>query len=464
MWGVSYFLLLKHDIKDEGESIMKKTKALLLLGSLLFAMCVSGCSSADTTSSDKESSVVSEQSKESSEASKEVSDEKQDTIGQTKEKADIEALASDSVFNVNWYTQEGEYAAGTSFLLDSNVHGEKLLVTAFHFLWPDEADTFTGKQLPEFILGGEIYRITDYEATSASLKSCLIIEDADVAPAVNKDVAAFTIQNGEDLKTLTWTDTVKTGEKVFLLANLWDTEDIHENCVYEGEVIGVEDGVLYYNLDGTPGTAGASGGPIVNEYGEVVAIHIGSGGGIYMAHTAESFMKQIEKSAVSDIVYSEPIAGEAEDISAETYLEYIDFALDEKVMGSYFDVQIDAVEVCDTLMGEACLEGYQYVLLDISVWAPQGVTEAVTMNDYDFCLEWEEEYCYPLEYGWTSEQLKEEYSITQEGTSGQLVFLAPLEKETVKLTFANYYYEDEASAAIYGVYSAVEIPLENWTR
>ncbi len=370
--------------------------------------------------------------------------------------SEIEALASERIFNVNWYTQEGDYSAGTSFLIDSEVHGEKLLVTAFHYLWPDEANTFTGNELPEYVTGGEIFSAYTDESTGAGIKNCVIIEDADVAPAINKDVAAFTVQNAEGLKTLeVASEQPMTGDKIYLLADLWDTEDVHENCVYEAEVISCEDGVLNYKIDSKYGTAGASGAPIVNEYGEVVAIHIGSGFAWKMAHLADSFMEQINGSVISDIAYSAEFpADEGEEIPLYTLSR-------EEILNSvYFDMSIDSVSVTDSIQEQTAPEGYQYVIIDVTLTALD--SEPVYMYYSDFALSWGEEYCLPLETGWTDNQLPDEYMVSNTGTSGQMIFYAPKDMPEVIFNYQDYYvYEDE----IYDIaYYEVMLPMENWTR
>lgn len=422
-----------------------KTKKLLLLNLLILAVLLTGCSSAKATDTEKSSK---------SETQTEVSNT-------NKEKADIEALAAECIYNVYWETQDDFYSAGTSFLMDSDVHGEKLLVTAFHFLWPDDADTFTGSELPEYVLSGELYNAYTDKFANASLKNCLIIEDADAVPNVNKDVAAFTIYGGDALKTLPLATTApKEGDTVYLLASLWDTDDIHENCVYEGKVSSVDDGVLYYTLEGKPGTTGASGAPIVNEYGEVVAIHMGSNPFYYVAHATDSFLEQINKATISDITYPEATA--VDNDAEET--EYYEFSREEKVSSMFYDVQIDGVTISDTMQGQSCLEGYQYVTVDISLNTASGMTSPVSMYYSDFILEWVEDYCYPLEYGLTENQLPDEYMITQDTTSGQLVFMAPVDAEQVYFSFIDYYYTEDSDEVGYGAYYSIVVPVENWTR
>lgn len=144
-----------------------KLKKLVAVNILILTALLTGCSSSDTKSAAKNDS------KSEAEVQKEAEDKKQEETVQ--EKADIEALAAECMYNVYWYTQDDAYSAGTAFVMDSDVYGEKLLVTAFHFLWPDDADTFSGSELPEFVLGGEIYNGSTYEFTNATLKNCVVI-------------------------------------------------------------------------------------------------------------------------------------------------------------------------------------------------------------------------------------------------------------------------------------------------
>lgn len=448
-----------------------KLKKLLAMSMVLASVLLTGCGASEAEEADNTAPSQSQESsegknspftkensqgntqKESREAGKEESTAKNE---ETKKPADVEALAAECVYNVYWYTEDGSYSAGTSFLMDSDVHGEPLLVSAFHYLWPDNADTFTGSELPDYVSGGEIYNAYTGDFTYATLKNCLIIEDADAVPAIDKDVSAFTIQDGDDLKTLPLAEKpAKEGEKIYLLAYLGDTEEFHENCVYEGEVAQVEDGVIYYTLEGKPGTSGASGAPIVNEYGEVVAIHMASNAMYYAGHTAESFLEQINNGKLSDVTY------EAYEVMEPT--EYLYFERDEKVSSMFYDVQVDAVAVSDSLDGES-FEGYRFVVIDVSLNAAKTETEPVPMYYSDFALEWEEEYCEPLEEGWTDNQLPDEYYITQEVTKGRLVFMAPVEENELIFSFIDTYYTDDPDDTNVDKYYGIEIPVENWSR
>ncbi len=431
---------------------LKKTSAFSLI---LLSALLAGCSS-DKTADTAGSQTQAENSTQTN------TTEQSEGAESTKEKADLENLAANGIFNVSWHTQDGDYTSGTSFLIDSEVHGEKLIVSAFHYLWPDDADTFTGAELPDYVTGGEIYQAYDFSATGATLKNCLIIEDADAVPATDKDVSAFTIQGNDDLMTLPLaTEMPETGDSIYLLANLWDTDDIHENCIYEGEFMYEENGVFYYELDSKYGTTGASGAPIVNEYGEVLAIHIGSNGSIRVAHTASSFMEQINKGTVSDITYSSEFSTED---TASSDSKYLSFAREDYVESMFYNVQLDGVTFTDTLEGQAAETGYQYAIIDLSLNANESISEPVYMNYANFVLDWTDDYSFPLEAGYSDNQLPDEYTLTQDITSGQLIFLVPTDVTEVYFAFIDYYYTEDSEDVQYGDYYEITLPVENWTR
>lgn len=441
---------------------MKNKRFSLLLCLLLVVLALGGCGSQKIEEADniKESMDTVKDEKTSA-------DNKQEEVTEDRAKLsmeEIEALAKERAFNVHWFTEEGDYSSGTAFVMDSEKHGQKLLVTAFHFLWPDEADTFTGEELPEFVHGGEIYNAYEGTFTNASLKNCLVIKDADAVPVVDKDVAAFTIQNGEDLKTLSLAKNMpKKGDTIYLLASLWDGDVINENCVYPGKVEDVDGGVLYYSLEGKPKTTGASGGPVINEYGEVVAMHMASNPFSFIGHMPNSFGKMIEAATISDITYA-PIVHDEEHNHDEDEVHMEEYTYEERVSTMFYDVQINGVTFTDTLAEVTCEEGQQFMVIDVSLCTADGVDEPIDMYYYDFAAEWVDGHCEPLETGLVEGQLPEEYTITDEETRGNLVFYVPKDEETYVLSCIDYYYVDEAEGPQYGTYYVIYLPTEDWEK
>lgn len=444
---------------------MKNKKFSLLLCFMLVILALAGCGNQKTEETDSRKESVEENQDKGKD--KEVSTEKkQEDASEEREKLsmeEIEMLAKERVFNVHWYTEEGDYSSGTASVIDSEKHGQKLLVTAFHFLWPDDADTFTGEELPGFVHGGIISYAREGAFSGASLKNCLVIKDANAVPVVDKDVAAFTIQGGEDLKTLPLAKTMpEVGDTIYLLASLWDGDVINDNCVYPGKVEDVNGGVLYYTLEGTPKTTGASGGPVINEYGEVVAMHMASNPFCFIGHMPNSFGKMIEEATISDITYPamEPAVDEYQDDEGDME----EHNCGERVSTLFYDVQVNGVSYTDTLAGETSEEGYQFMIMDVSLWAAEGLDEPVYMYYYDLTAEWMDDYCEPLENGLVEGQLPDEYTITDEETRGKLVYYVPKDEEMLALTCIDYYFTEDAEEPQYGTLYVTYLPTEDWTR
>lgn len=441
----------------------KKISNTMAVFALLATMCFIGCASNNHVSNDADSI------KDTFENTDSQSDSKKSDSEETKQKLtfeEIELLAQNNIFNVTWYAEDDSFTSGTAFLMDSDTHHEKLLVTAFHFLMPE--DNFSGSDLPEYLQGGQIFYASSFEATGASIKNCIVIDDAAPVPKAEKDVAAFTIQGGDALQTLPLsTHDVKKGDTVYLLADLWDTEDIHENCVYEAKVLRVDKDCVYYELDSKYGTTGASGAPVVNEYGEVIGIHLASSGSTRMAHSSESFKTQIDSGKISAVSYPE----KAEDSDSENEGELFDFERQEKVSTLFYDLQIDRVRVTDSINGVAAQTGEKFLIFDMCIRGHEGFDEPIKMYSQDFAIMlMEEEYedydlIFPVEEILDEAQLEEEYTIdTNADTKGTLIFSIPEEVEDVILEFEDYYWIGDSEEINYGDVYVILLPVEDWNR
>lgn len=463
---IDFFTIQKYNNLKEftrkDNSIMK-AKYLALAAMMAVAVSVTGCAgkaSLKGMTEGSESTSLKDQFKNGSDDRENKQDEDQKLTFE-----EIEELAKNNVFCVTWYAENDSFSSGTAFLLDSEKHNEKLLVTAFHFLVPEDASSYTGKDLPEYLQGGQIFYDHSFEATGASIKNCVVIEDAASFPEVEKDVAAFTIQSGDELKTLPLsTHEPKKGDKIYLLANLWDTDDVHENCVYECKVKSADEDCVYYELDSRYGTTGASGAPIVNEYGEVIGIHMGTMGGSKVAHSAESFLKQIDNGTISDITY--PEKSETEDTSSSEEGDFLEFTREDKVNTMFYDIQIDQVEISDTIGDTKAEDGYEFISLEVRMRANKLYDEPVSMYYDDFIVVVTGgDYGYPLETGIDEAQLQDEYTINSgDDTIGKLIFSIPKGEEQVGFYFEDYYTEGDSDELQYGDMYLIEIPVENWSR
>lgn len=438
----------------------KKIRTIMAVLTLFATVSFTGCTANNSASNNADSIGDTFENTDSQ------SDSKKSSTNETDPKLtfeEIEELAKNNVFNITWYTEDDSFTSGTAFLMDSGTHHEKLLVTAFHFLMPE--DDFSGSDLPEYLQGGQIFYASSFEATGASIKNCIVIDDAAPVPKAEKDVAAFTIQGGDKLQMLPLsTHDVKKGDTVYLLADLWDTDDIHENCVYEAKVLSVDKDSIYYELDKKYGTSGASGAPVINEYGEVIGIHLASNGSTRIAHRSESFVAQIDNGRISEVAYPE----QTEESDSEG--ELFDFERQDKVSTLFYDFQIDKIRVTDSISGVAAEAGEKFLILDVCIRANEAFHEPIDMYSEDFLLMWLQENdevseVFPLEEILDETQLETEYTIdSKTDTKGTLIFSILDTIEDAALEFEDYYFIGDSEELYYGDGYVIIFPVEDWSR
>ena len=359
---------------------------------------------------------------------------------------EIEKLAEECAFHVHWYTKDGDFSAGTAFILDSASQNQKLLVTAFHFLVPDDGEeTFKGTDLPGYVLGGEVSYAKTGKDTGIRLKNCLVIEDAAPVPDIEKDVAAFTLSNGgEGLKTLPITeDPVATGEKLYLLANLWDTDDVHENCVYECTAVLDNNGYITYKIDPKYGTTGASGGPVINRYGEVVGIHMAKGGDLHYAHAARSFVKQIDAASISDITYPEDLSGYRSDVTDGDEPEVLFHDSGKSADTTFFKISINGASYSDTLNDTPAPEGKKYLTLDVCLDTNGYGDEDTIIYFYDFTIIWKNGNATSLKLYEGSDNGESQIIKANTENNIKVTFEIDENPESLTLFFVDYYVDDE---------------------
>ena len=212
---------------------------------------------------------------------------------------DFEALPANAVFDVQWETTDGSYAAGTSFLMKTDLTENPLLITAIHFF--GDEDYISGEALPEYVQGGEIYDIMkDIDAPAdGTISGVFPVPDATAFGAVetaSKDVAAFTVEDTSAMNAFPMaSEPCKPGDMIYLAARL-DSEYIYEDNLYPCVVVSDDGTDLYYILTDTFTTSGASGCPLLNSKGEVVGIHIASNGSTRYGHSISSIYEQLKAS------------------------------------------------------------------------------------------------------------------------------------------------------------------------
>lgn len=215
---------------------------------------------------------------------------------------DFGAIPENSVFNVLWDTTEGSYSAGTSFLMQTDLAADPLLITAIHYF--GEEEYISGSELADYVNGGELYDILkDGSVADGTISGVVPVDDAVAFGAVqtaSKDLAAFTVSDASNMTALpVASEPCQPGDVIFLAAYLdRQTSTYYDDNLYPCIVISDDGTDIYYLLADEFSTAGASGGPLLNTKGEVVGTHMASSGSTRYGHSIQSIYEQL-KSALS---------------------------------------------------------------------------------------------------------------------------------------------------------------------
>ncbi|MCM1057195.1 MAG: serine protease [Firmicutes bacterium] len=211
---------------------------------------------------------------------------------------DFGQLSENSVFDVSWNTTEGSYMAGTSFLMETDLTQEPLLITAIHYF--GEEAYISGAELADYVTGGELYDILkDGSAADGSVRSVVTVSDAagfGDAKTCGKDVAAFTVDGLASMNAFPIaSEPCQPGDVIYLAAYLsQDGSYTYDDFLYPCIVLEDDGTEMYYVLADVFLTGGASGAPLLNSRGEVVGIHIASGGSTRYGHSVQSIYEQLE--------------------------------------------------------------------------------------------------------------------------------------------------------------------------
>ncbi len=204
-------------------------------------------------------------------------------------------LPEKSVFHVKWNTRDGEYQAGTSFLLQTDLTTVPVLATAIHYF----GDALTGSELPAYVSNGDIYDILgDRSVSDGMVNSALVMEDANgyfISGTVETDLAAFYVKDTSGLAGLPLAkEPCKPGDVIYLAALLdSDSPASYESCLYPCVVLSDDGGRIDYVLEDRFSSAKISGAPLLNGQGEVVGIHMGSDGSERFGHSAQSIYQML---------------------------------------------------------------------------------------------------------------------------------------------------------------------------
>lgn len=187
------------------------------------------------------------------------------------------------VFRPRFRAIDGEFSAGSAFVTRAGFSDKPLVITALHLLGPGGGyyrqpesehlrDTFTGLTLREMFTDEAM---ADFSASALEIPAACAIGSDSMAG----DVAAFRIEETsgilfEPAPLATGNTPVSIGSALHLVYRIDDkAERLHKASVFE-----VRDGLLVYYFDENGLVLrGAAGAPMLNEAGEVAAIHLGNG-------------------------------------------------------------------------------------------------------------------------------------------------------------------------------------------
>ena len=428
---------------------MQKKIGIILL---ILLMALTGCTKAE------EKEVQKGQDTEVAESVKET--QETEPVEESKEELaleQIQTLSEEAVAVLYYHNQERHDNAGLCFAVDSPKYGKVLLKDAFR-LWPYDGEVLESERFAEFVRGGELWDTETREGLNVFLKNCFLLDYE--YEAIDKNVAAFTLQGDGELKTLKLaTDMPQVEDKVYLLAG---------EQVYEGKVKDIWIKEAYYSFEGMESNkmGNVAGAPIVNVYGEVIGIYLGIGEeygeSSHFGIKLVGFGEKLEQAEIADITYSttwvtDMLGAEFPDI---TY-----FTPDQVISTYYMDMVIHGTQIVDELEGYKPKDGYKYLLMEVTFQTSADITDgSVQVYSNDFPLNWpDHETVYRENEEMLYGQFPEEFEITDDETRGVFIYQVPADRIRAKLTFDESYPE-EGSDRMESMFHIVFIRLENWIR
>lgn len=368
----------------------------------------------------------------------------------------IQTLSEEAVTVLYYHNQEHDDNAGLCFAVDSPKYGKVLLKDAFR-LWPYDGEVLESEKFAKFVRGGELWDTETRKELNVFLKNCFLLDYE--YEAIDKNVAAFTLQGDGELKTLKLaTDMPQVEDKVYLLAG---------EQVYEGKVKDIWIKEAYYSFEGMEGNkiGVMDGAPIVNAYGEVIGIYLGVGEeygeSSHFGIKLVGFGEKLEQAEIADITYSTTLVT---DMLGAEFPDITYFTPDQVISTHYMDMVIHGTYVMDEMEGNKPKDGYKYLGMEVTFQTSADVDGTVQVYGNDFPLNWpDHETVYreneELMYG----QFPEEFEITDDETRGVFIYQVPADRIRAKLTLAESYPKED-SIGMESMLNIVFIRLENWIR
>jgi len=190
------------------------------------------------------------------------------------------------VFRPRFETIDGEFSAGCAFVTLTPFSDKPIVLTALHLLGPAggyyqqlESDT-----LRSTLAGLSLREIfTDELMTDFPVSALEIDDTAPLGQTVNSlagDVAAFRIETRDGIPVepaplATGNTPLSVGSPLSLVYRVQGSEE----RLHKATIIEVKDKLFVYNFETKEELKllGAAGAPLLNEAGEVAAIHLGGG-------------------------------------------------------------------------------------------------------------------------------------------------------------------------------------------
>ncbi len=432
---------------------MKRIKRRIWVALLIMVLALTGCSKEEKKEVDEVQDVK------EVEVVPDTQETETEPVEESREELSIEqiqALSEEGVYLLYYYNQERDYNAGMSFAIDSAKHGKVLLKDAFR-LRPYDGEVLEPEKFAGFVWGGELWDTKTGDEMNVFLKNCFLLNYE--YEAIDKNVAAFTLQGEGEVKTLTLaTDMPQVEDKVYLLAG---------EQVYEGKVKEIWIKEAYYSFEGLEDNPNAylTGAPIVNAYGEVIGSYLGIteayGESSYFGIKLVGFGEKIEQADVSDITYPTVFI---EDFVSSIFPNTKVFTGKQRIESYYSDILIHGAYVTDELEGHRPKDGYKYLAMEMTFVNSPNVTGQIQTYYGDFKLEWpNHEEALPETEEMMYGQFPKDFVITDDETRGVMIFQVPEDRIRARFTFVEAY-PKEGSDEMETMYNMVYIPLENWTR
>jgi hypothetical protein len=182
------------------------------------------------------------------------------------------------ILNPTYETVDGEFNAGTAFILKLNDHKEKIILTALHVFGPAGGlkSQIKSEELPKFIKSASFSDVFDESPLKIITKPLGLIGAKVDGVNANRDAAAFEVVGETALPFMTLSPKKpEIGDTVWLVSSLISgaprSQKLHEATV----VFSSDDFLKFKYKSSNIKLTATSGSPIINSAGQVVGLNVG---------------------------------------------------------------------------------------------------------------------------------------------------------------------------------------------